>query len=261
VPEGDTVWLTAQRLRECLAGRVLTVGELRVPAHATADLRGTEVVDVVARGKHLLIRLGDGRTLHTHFRMDGSWHLYRPGAAWRGGPTHTVRAVLGTAEWTAVGYRLPVVELLPTSAEGALLGHLGPDLLGPDWDPQEAVRRLTADPAREIGQALLDQRNLAGIGLVYQSEALFCCGVSPFTPVAEVPDLPAVVGMAHRLMARNAPRASQATTGDERRPHFVYGRAGRACLRCGATVRTAKQGVPPRERDAYWCPTCQSAHG
>jgi endonuclease-8 len=257
MPEGDTVWLTAQRLRECLAGRTLTSGELRVPAHATVDLRGIDVVDVVARGKHLLIRLGDGRTLHTHFRMDGSWHLYRPGAAWRGGPTHSVRAVLGNDEWTAVGYRLPVVDLLPTSEEGALLGHLGPDLLGADWDPQEAVRRLQADPTREIGQALLDQRNLAGVGLIYQSESLFICRVNPFTPVSSVADLPAVVDTAHRLLRRNAPRTSQATTGDDRRPHFVYGRAGRACRRCGATVRTAKQGEPPRARDAYWCPDCQ----
>jgi endonuclease-8 len=226
-----------------------------VPALATVDLSGIAVLDVVARGKHLLIRLGDGRTLHTHFRMDGSWHLYRPGARWRGGPMHAVRAVLSTEEWTAVGYRLPVVDLLATAEEAALLAHLGPDVLGPDWDPQEAVRRLAADPAREIGQALLDQRNLAGIGLIYQSESLFCVRVNPFTPVASVPDLPAVVSTAHRLLTRNAPRASQATK--ERRPHFVYARAGRPCLRCGSTVRTAKQGTPPRARDAYWCPDCQ----
>lgn len=257
MPEGDTVWLAAQRLRDALAGHELTGSDFRVPALATVDLAGITVTDVVPRGKHLLFRLGDGRTLHTHFRMDGSWHLYRPGATWRGGPSHTVRVVLRTTEWTAVGYRLPVVDLLATADEDAVVGHLGPDILGPDWDPDEAERRISASPDTEIGQALLDQRNLAGIGLIYQSESLFLCRVNPFTSVGSVPDLAAVIGTAHRLMTRNAPRPSQSTTGDERRPHVVYGRAGRPCVRCGARVRTAKQGTPPRARDAYWCPVCQ----
>ncbi len=259
MPEGDTVWLAAQRLRDALAGQPLTGSDLRVPALATVDLTGATIDDVVPRGKHLLFRLDDRRTLHTHFRMDGSWHLYRPGAEWRGGPSHVIRAVLTTAEWTAVGYRLPVVDLLPTADEHTVVGHLGPDVLGPDWDAHEALHRLAADPSVEIGQALLDQRNLAGIGLIYQSETLFVCGVNPFTPVGSVADLGAVVSTAHRQMTHNAPRPSQATTGDDRRPHFVYGRAGRPCLRCGTRVRKAKQGTPPRARDAYWCPVCQPA--
>lgn len=257
MPEGDTVWLAAQRLRDALVGRELTGSDFRVPALATVDLTGVRVDDVVPRGKHLLFRLDDGRTLHTHFRMDGSWHLYRPQAPWRGGPAHRIRVVLRNAEWVAVGYRLPVVDLLDTVDEGSVVGHLGPDILGPDWDPIEAERRIGASPQAEIGLALLDQRNLAGIGLIYQSESLFLCGVSPLTPVGSVVDLPAVIATAHRLMARNAPRPSQATTGDERRPHYVYGRAGRPCLRCGSRVRTARQGRPPQARDAYWCPTCQ----
>lgn len=257
MPEGDTVWLAAQRLRDALAGRELTGSDFRVPALATVDLTGVRVADVVPRGKHLLFRLDGGRTLHTHFRMEGSWHLYRPTASWRGGPVHSIRVILRTQEWTAVGYRLPVVDLLATADEDTVVGHLGPDILGPDWDPQEAERRIVADPAAEIGQALLDQRNLAGIGLIYQSETLFLSRVNPFMPVGSVPDVEAVIATAHRLLARNAPRPSQATTGDERRPHFVYGRAGRPCLRCGTRVRTARQGEPPRARDAYWCPTCQ----
>jgi endonuclease VIII len=259
VPEGDTVWLAAQRLRDALAGRELTGSDFRVPSLATVDLAGARVDDVVPRGKHLLFRLDDHRTLHTHFRMDGSWHLYRHGAPWRGGPAHGIRVILRNREWTAVGYRLPVVDLLATAEEAAAVGHLGPDVLGPDWDPVEAAGRMLANPGTEIGQALLDQRNLAGIGLIYQSETLFLCGVNPFTPVGAVGDLAAVIGTAHRLMARNAPRPSQSTTGDERRPHFVYGRAGRPCLRCGTRVRRATQGVPPRARDAYWCPRCQPA--
>lgn len=257
MPEGDTVWLAAQRLRDALAGRELTGSDFRVPALATVDLTGVRVDDVVPRGKHLLFRLDDGRTLHTHFRMEGSWHLYRPTASWRGGPAHSIRVILRTDAWTAVGYRLPVVDLLATADEDAVVGHLGPDLLGPDWDPEEAERRVTASPDAEIGQALLDQRNLAGVGLIYQSETLFLCGVNPFATVGSVADVAAVIRTAHRLLARNAPRPSQATTGDERRPHFVYGRAGRPCLRCGTRVRTAKQGTAPRARDAYWCPTCQ----
>jgi endonuclease VIII len=259
VPEGDTVWLAAQRLRDALAGRVLTGSDFRVPSLATVDLAGVRVDDVTPRGKHLLFRLSGGRTLHTHFRMDGSWHLYRPALSWRGGPAHEIRVVLRNREWTAVGYRLPEVDLLDTADEHAVVGHLGPDVLGPDWDPDEAARRILADPDAEIGQSLLDQRNLAGIGLIYQSETLFLCGVNPFTRVGSLVDLSTIISTAHRLMARNARRPSQSTTGDERRPHFVYGRAGRPCLRCGARVRTAKQGAPPRARDAYWCPACQPA--
>ena len=209
------------------------------------------------RGKHLLFRLDDGRTLHTHFRMDGSWHLYRPGATWRGGPTTPSGWSSRTAEWTAVGYRLPVVDLLATADEDAVVGHLGPDVLGPDWDPEEARRRIARDPDTEIGQALLDQRNLAGIGLIYQSEtAVPLRGQPVHAAWRRSPTCPP--SSARRIGCWPATRPpSQSTTGDERRPHFVYGRAGRPCLRCGARVRTAKQGTPPRVRDAYWCPACQ----
>ena len=148
VPEGDTVWLAGQRLHEALAGDVLVRSDFRVPALATVDLAGRRVLEVVPRGKHLLTRLSDGLTLHTHFRMDGSWHLYRPGDRWTGGPQWQVRAVLETASVQAVGYRLPVVELLATDDEDTVVGHLGPDVLGPDWDAEEAVRRLSADAGR-----------------------------------------------------------------------------------------------------------------
>jgi len=156
MPEGDTVWLAGRRLHDALAGRVLTRTDFRVPQLATADLTGRTVTDVVSRGKHLLFRIDDGLTLHTHFRMDGAWHLYRHGDRWRGGPEWQVRLLLANDTWQAVGYRLPVVELLARDHEGDAVGHLGPDLLGPDWDPDEAVRRLAADPDREIGPALRD---------------------------------------------------------------------------------------------------------
>jgi len=259
MPEGDTVRRTADRLHRALAGSVLTGSDLRVPAFATSDLSGQRVVESTARGKHLLLRLAGGLTLHTHLRMEGSWHLYRSGSRWSGGPAWQVRVVLATAGWQAVGYRLPVVELLPTAEEGRVVGHLGPDLLGPDWDEAEALRRLTATPDRQIGDALLDQRNLAGIGNMYKAEALFLTGVSPWTSVGAVRDLVDVVRLARRLLQAGHRTGYQVQTGDPRRgfEHWLYGRAGRPCRRCGTPIALVDQGEPPYARGAYWCPSCQ----
>ncbi|MGH3657575.1 MAG: DNA-formamidopyrimidine glycosylase family protein, partial [Micromonosporaceae bacterium] len=192
MPEGDTVWLAGRRLHDALAGRALTRSDFRVPRLATTDLSGRTVSEVVSRGKHLLTRLDDDLTLHTPVRMDGTWRLYRHGERWRGGPGWQVRVVLENDRWQAVGYRLPVVDLLPRAREGDAVGHLGPDLLGPDWDAEEAVRRLEGHPERELGQALLDQRNLAGIGNLHKSEVCFLAGLTPWTPLGGVRDLPAV---------------------------------------------------------------------
>src|SRR3954465_2364345 len=262
MPEGDTVWLAAKRSNDALAGRTLTGSEFRVPRLATTDLTGQTVTEFVSRGKHMLMRLDSGLTLHTHFKMDGSWHLYRPGHKWSGGPTHQIRVVLANAEWNAVGYRLPVIELLATGDEKEAVGHLGPDLLGPDWNPGEALRRLRSDPSREIGPALLDQRNLAGIGNLYKAETLFLSGVTPWTPVGEVGDLAAVVRRAHRLLHANKMHWQQTTTGSTRKgeDHWVFERAGRPCRRCGTRVAEAMQGEadhPERARISYWCPRCQ----
>jgi endonuclease-8 len=259
VPEGDTVWLAGQRLRDALAGRVLTTSDFRVPQLATTDLTGRQVLDVVPRGKHLLTRIEGGLTLHTHFRMDGSWHLYRPGESRRGGPDWQIRVVLANAEWEAVGYRLPVVELLETTDEDRVVGHLGPDVLGPDWDLDEVLRRLRAEPDREVGMALLDQRNLAGIGNLYRIEALFLRGLTPWVTVADVPDLPGLVEGARKLMLANRGRIEQSTTGSLRRgeTHWVFERQGRPCRRCGTRIASAEQGDPPYQRLTYWCPHCQ----
>lgn len=187
MPEGDTVLQTATRLHEALAGQVLTRSDLRVPRFATADLSGRTVLDVTARGKHLLTRIEGGLTLHSHLRMDGAWRVYAPDERWRGGPGHQIRAILANAEHIAVGYRLPVLELLRTSEEDRVVGHLGPDLLGPDWDPGPALDRLLAAPERSLGEALLDQRNLAGIGNVYKCELCFLARVTPGSPWAPSP--------------------------------------------------------------------------
>ncbi len=259
MPEGDSVYRAAAGLHEALAGQVLTSADLRVPAHATADLTGRRVLDVTPRGKHLLTRMDGGLTLHTHLRMDGRWALHRPGERWSGGPAWQIRAVLGTGTVTAVGYRLPVVELLRTADEQRVVGHLGPDLLGPDWDAPEAVRRLGADPARPLAAALLDQRDLAGIGNVYANELCFLAGVTPWTPVGELATLGRLVDRAQLLLEANRLRVGHITTGNTRPgfQHWVYGRAGRPCRRCGTLVLTARQGDPPQDRVAYWCPHCQ----
>ncbi len=263
MPEGDTIWLTAHRLGDALAGGPLVQSDLRVPKLATTDLAGRRVEAVVPRGKHLLIRIDNGFTLHSHLRMDGAWLVYRRGERWRGGPGHQIRAVLATAERAAVGYRLPVLDLLPTSREDAVVGHLGPDLLGPDWDPDEAVRRLSAAPGRSIGEALLDQRNLAGIGNVYKSELCFLRGVTPWTPVGEVGDLRRMVALAQELLDANKARHGHVTTGDPRRGrmHWVYGREHQPCRRCGTPIRLADQGPLGEARVTYWCASCQSGPG
>jgi endonuclease-8 len=261
MPEGDTVWLVAQRLHQALGGDVATTVDLRVPRYATADLSGRTVVEVVPRGKHLLTRFAGSLTLHTHLRMEGSWRLFRAGETWRGGTAAQIRAVVTTARWAAVGYRLGIVEVVPTDEEGRAVGHLGPDLLGPEWNTAVAVERLQRRPDQEIGVALLDQRNLAGIGTLYRAETLFLRGVHPRTPVGAVSDLAALVTLSRRLLRANRERPEQSTTGSTRRgeQHWVFGRASRPCRRFGTPVRTAEQGEPPRARPVFWCPRCQPA--
>jgi endonuclease-8 len=252
MPEGDTVWQAARRLHTALAGKVLTRSDLRVPKYATADLTGRTVLDVTPRGKHLLTRIEGGLTLHSHLRMDGSWKVYANGRRWSGGPAHQIRAILGTADHTAVGYRLPVLELLRTADEDRAVGHLGPDLLGPDWNPDSALENLLQDPARPLGEALLDQRNLAGIGNVYKSELCFLLRVTPWLPIGELP------AVAKKLLETNRDRPTRITTGRRDQNLFVYGRAPRPCLRCGTSIRRGDQGDGSRERPTYWCPTCQT---
>ncbi|MEW2131591.1 DNA-formamidopyrimidine glycosylase family protein [Streptomyces sp. NPDC005435] len=259
MPEGDTVWQAAKRLHDALAGRVLTRGDFRVPRYATLDLTGRRVLSTAPRGKHLLTRFEGGLTLHTHLRMEGAWKVYGPGERWRGGPGHQIRAILGADDRTAVGYRLQVLEFLRTTDEERVVGHLGPDLLGPDWNPGIALANLRREPDRPLGEALLDQRNLAGIGNIYKSELCFLLGVTPWLPVGALPEdraaqLPAV---AQRLLEINRDRPVRQTTGLHRQDLFVYGRAPRPCLRCGTSVRVADQGDGSQERPTYWCPTCQ----
>lgn len=261
MPEGDTVYLTAKRLRAALAGGRLCRGELRHPRLVEHDLAGRLVREVRSVGKHLFIRFADGLSLHSHLRMDGAWHLYRPGQRWRR-PAHQARAVLATEARLAVGFALHDLALLPTRSEHELVGHLGPDLLDPDWSDRhqaEALRRLSSRADAEIGLALLEQRVVAGIGNLYKAEVCFLLGVSPWTAVADVGEPAQALRLARRLLLRNADRPEQSTTGElgRGRQHWVYERAGQRCRRCGTRIRTAAQGEDLFARPAYYCPRCQ----
>lgn len=258
MPEGDTVFLAATRLNAALADSVLTKTDFRVPRLATVDLSGRRIRGVVARGKHLLIRIEDDVTLHTHYKMEGSWHLYRPGERWRG-PDFQVRAVLYADAWHAVGFRLAIVELLDTAEEGRVVGHLGPDPLRPDWDAQRVSDAIAGRPDAAIGEVVLDQRVIAGPGNVYKCEACFLAGVDPATPVRDVVDVPRLVDLLARLMQANRKTGTQITTGDLRpgRQRWVYGRAGEPCFRCRTLIRRAEQRGYGGDRVTYWCPTCQ----
>jgi endonuclease-8 len=256
VPEGDTVWRTGVHLDEALTGHVLTETDFRVPSAATLDLAGETVTGTVTRGKHLLTRIGDRHTLHTHLKMEGSWHLYKPDSRWKR-PDHQARVVLRTAERVAVGFSLGITEVIATADEHTVVGHLGPDLLGEDWDEEEALRRLREQPDRPIGEALLDQRNLAGVGNMYKCEICFLQGIHPTLPVRDVPDLPRVVRRSKLVLEANKHRVEQTTTGDLRRGRrlWVYTRDGQPCLRCGTRVEVAEIGG----RVTNWCPRCQPA--
>jgi len=258
VPEGDVVWNTAQRLHTALAGRVLTRSDFRVPRYATVSLAGQTVTEGVSRGKHLLIRTDRGLTVHTHLKMEGAWRI-QPAGPFR--DSHRLRVLLANAEWLAAGYQLGITEVLRTSREHQVIGHLGPDLLGPDWDAAAAVERLGREPGRPIGEALLDQRNLAGLGTVYLAETLFLRGIDPWRTVGSlsVDELTALVELGHQLLDANKERPGHVTTGDTRpgRELWAYGRAGRPCRRCGTVILKGEAGPAGQERVRYWCPNCQ----
>ena len=218
MPEGDTVWLAGRRLHDALAGQRLTRTDFRVPQLATADLAGRVVREVVSRGKHLLTRIDDDLTLHTHFRMDGTWHLYRPGDRWRGGPDWQVRVVLATDQWRAVGYRLPVVELLARADEHHVVGL--PWSRHPRQRLGTSRRGTTPSDGRtgpEIGEAPIDQRNLAGIGNLYKAESLYLARRRRGVRSAMVPTSRAVADHPWLLLTTNRDHPWQVTTGVHRR--------------------------------------------
>jgi len=278
------VWLAAKRMQQALAGATLRRGELRVPQLAAVDLAGVDVREVVPRGKHLLMRLqgpdapepGSAKrpadqnrlTIHSHLKMEGTWQVYPPGGRWRK-PGFTARCVLRTATADAVGFSLGILEVVRTSEEDSVVGHLGPDLLGPDWDLAEAERRIRAAPDVPVGVALLDQRNLAGIGNIYRCEACFLSGVHPAAPVSAVPDLAGLVTDAKVLLEANVGAGRRTTVLNPRGVavgrtsglpgYWVYRREHQPCLKCGTPIRRGVLGPAGgnEERDIYFCPKCQ----
>ncbi|WP_227998716.1 DNA-formamidopyrimidine glycosylase family protein [Nocardia australiensis] len=258
MPEGDTVFLTASRLRLALEGKTLTRSDFRVPRYATVDLVGQRIEGVSSYGKHLFIRTPQV-SVHTHLKMEGEWRTYCAGERWTR-PRVAARVVLATDDTEAVGFSLGTVAVLRRADEHIATEHLGPDLLGANWDISEVIRRLLAHSAQPIGLALLDQRNLAGIGNIYRSEICFLRRVHPATSVAEVPDLLALVHESHRVLTK-------AATEPPWRP-LAYGRTRRPCQRCGTPIVAGLLGetayvdrITQRERGIYYCPRCQPPPG
>lgn len=272
MPEGDTLFRTAAVLREALAGREVTAARGRPDGVKLGMVVGARVDAVESRGKHLLIGFSNGLTLHTHLRMHGSWHRYRSGERWRRTPARAV-AVIEVPGAVAVCFDAPTCELLETRAVALHpgLAALGPDLLAaaPDLDGAFARLRDPSRAAMPVGEALLDQRALAGLGNVYRSEVCFIQRIDPFAAVGELHDdtLRALVGLGERLIHANRLSPARITTrdalggapgagGPRRGPDkYVYGRMGRPCLRCGTAIRSRVTGELARR--TYWCPSCQ----
>jgi endonuclease VIII len=268
MPEGDTLFRTAAGLRRVLLGETILEararpGPLLRRAPDLSTLVGMRIMGVESRGKHLLITFGDGedrRTLRTHMRMSGSWHRYRPGEAWRLADRRA-SVVLRTQGAVAICFDCPTAELLTDVgvARSKSLSTLGPDLLGPEFDARLAVANLQGRAGTAIGEALLDQRALAGIGNVVRNEILFMERVNPWSQVGELqePLLHRVVGTAQRVLRAAALGGGRTTTGVRRRGErlWVYRRAGLPCRRCGTLIRLGRQG--DLARLTYWCPRCQ----
>lgn len=251
MPEGDTVWHTAAVLRQHLLGGTLTRCDVRVPRFATVDLTGQVVDEIISRGKHLFIRVGQA-SVHSHLKMDGSWRVGNR----RVRVDHRARIILETDTVRAVGIDLGVLEILDRDHDGDAVAHLGPDLLGEDWDPARAAANVIAHPDRPIAQALLDQRVLAGVGNVYCNELCYVTGHLPTAPVSAIADPHRLVSRARDMLWLNRFRWNRCTTGDTRAGWqlWVYGRAGQGCRRCGTPINYDDAG----ERVTYWCPTCQT---
>jgi endonuclease-8 len=263
MPEGDTIWRTAARMRPALVGA--EVVRFEAPRLVGERPRaGARVEAVEAVGKHLLVHLSGGLSLDTHMRMTGSWHLYRTGERWRK-PRHLLRCLIAVPGWEAVCFSAPVVRTFRRGADGAValgddpVAHLGPDLCAPEPDVDAAVERmaLVPEPGTTIAEVLLDQRVAAGIGNVYKSEVLHALRLDPFTPVGQVPvELRRrLLELAARLLRRNLTTTRRTTVAGPEGSVAVYRRARRPCPRCGTPIRSVHHGA--QARSTYWCPRCQ----
>ena len=276
MPEGDTIYRTAVRLRAVMEGKRIKAVRGRDPALDTATLSGEEVTEIEARGKHLLIHTSSEQTIHSHMGMTGSWHLYQQGQTWQK-PEKWAALVLemqlavkpqtapGSTETSpsvAVCFSPKTLELL--SATGLrrhpYLGRLGPDILATHFEPSEMVPRFRSHDRVPIGEAVMNQTILCGIGNIYKSEILFLRRIDPFCRVSDLADqqLTELVALARKLMRRNLSGHLRQTrfTGDGARL-WAYGRSGKPCLECGQRIQTRRQGT--LGRITFWCPNCQSS--
>jgi endonuclease VIII len=264
VPEGDTVRRSARTLEQALSGRVLQRAELRWPSAVGVDLTGRTVLRTSSYGKHLLTRFDDGRTLHTHLRMEGSWAIARTGTPGARGRGPYIRAVLGNEVWTALGDRLGMLDVVDTRDEHTLVGHLGPDLLDEDFPTTglpEALRRMAARGSAPIAEVLLDQTVVAGIGTIWTAEPLFLLRIWPWTPADRLTDPAALLELTRRLMLRSvASTGGPTVTGEAGRglTNYVHSRMGRPCRRCGTPIERGQARKPPMERPIFFCPRCQA---
>jgi endonuclease VIII len=256
VPEGDTIRRLADRIGRRFAGERCERCVTRDPRLVGVDLGGTTLVSADARGKHLLLRFDDGRTLYSHLRMDGRWIVGPPASE----PQWRRRVELWMTNGRLTGVDLPVVGVVTTAAEDSVVGHLGPDLCGPDLpDLGDALERLSADPARPLAAALLDQRNVAGFGNLYAVELPFVVGVSPNQPVLHVAGLDGLLALGAAVIRTNARRGPQNTTGRRlaHDDHWIYARRYRPCPVCGTPLDGWAERRSPWGRVSVWCPTCQ----
>ncbi|HUP64820.1 MAG TPA: DNA-formamidopyrimidine glycosylase family protein [Thermoanaerobaculia bacterium] len=274
MPEGDTIYRVARTLQIAIGGRTVTRFQSEFPHLNRIDedhpLSGRSVESVAAAGKHLLIRFSGDLVLRSHMRMNGSWHVYRPGERWQRRRSD-MRVIIETGEWIAVGFSIPVAEFLDSKslARQSDLSAMGPDALAATFDRNEALDRLRARPDEEIANALLNQRVIAGIGNVYKSEVLFLCRINPFRKTRELSDedLERILDASRAQIKANVidaerngvafPRAMRVTTRriDPNAKLWVYGRKGDPCRTCGTPVERRSQG--PDARATYWCPSCQ----
>ncbi|MEO6600973.1 MAG: DNA-formamidopyrimidine glycosylase family protein [Polyangiaceae bacterium] len=265
MPEGDTLHRTAYALNRVLGKQALTHVRSSVQEIAQAELAGHVVDEVTALGKNLLIRFDDGRVLHTHLKMRGSWHVYRHGERWQR-PERQARVVLEVSDALAVCFGAPTVRLLAAhrAAADPYLAGLGPDLIPDEFDEARAIAGLAALRELPIGVAVMTQTALSGIGNIYKSETLFLCKISPFLPVAEfdTETLLLIVRIARELLRKNSrPGASQRTTTNAAGvgQYWVYRRSGKPCRVCGTTISMQHQGE--LHRSTYYCPSCQNVQG
>jgi len=284
MPEGDILKVTAEKLGSALVGAPLVSAELRWPSVAGANLVGATVIDTASYGKHLLIRFDDNRTLHTHLRMEGFWKIARTGSpaargslaakyshkkkdsGANGGPLE-IRAILANSDWTALGIALGMLDLVPTADEANLIGHLGPDVLAPDFlesGAPVAAARLAQLGTMPICAALLEQTAVAGLGTIWLAETLWALRCYPWRRVDEfsIAELAALVRTAANLLNRSVSIARSRGFGAV--PRRVHGQHGKFCVRCQSPIAVAALSGPHARPDqgsfdriVFWCPVCQ----